>query len=102
MDGLNIEFIKLYPVISDELKPLGNGRYGFDVRLPDDHGIYTMRLTRHRLGFTTIESENQLTLRHRRMDQHERFMKADFPYYLTALCTLAATAVFAVMFMFTK
>eukprot|EP01107_Rhizomastix_libera_P014124 TRINITY_DN423_c0_g1_i1.p1 TRINITY_DN423_c0_g1~~TRINITY_DN423_c0_g1_i1.p1 ORF type:complete len:422 (-),score=83.93 TRINITY_DN423_c0_g1_i1:136-1401(-) len=99
---VQLEFTMLDPHVRTTLTPIGNGTFSTDFTVPDVYGIFTFRVSHHRLGYSSVTAEDTIPVRPFRHTQYARFIPAASPYYIAAGSMLAATVLFAVVFLSMK
>lgn len=101
-DDIQFELVMLDPYWRVTI-PMSStpGVYKFTERLPDVFGVYKLRLSYHRWGFTQLDSEADIPVRPYRHNEYDRFLIAAMPYYTTVLCTCGAFLVFSALFLYT-
>ena len=68
--------------------------------LPDVYGVFQFKVNHNRLGYTSIKSSVQVSVRPLRHDQYERFIISAYPYYFSAFSMMAGVGLlsFAVLY----
>jgi len=102
VDDIYLNVQMLDPYIRNKLIKKDGGIYALDFILPDVYGIFTLRIDYHRFCYGSFESVEEFPIRPLRHNQYPRFIPSAWPYYTTALATLAATGIFSILFLFTK
>lgn len=101
-NDVQIEFVMLDPYIRRTLSHDNNSHFSTTFKIPDVYGIYTLGLEYHKLGYTSFESKELLTVRPLRHDQFERFITSAFPYYASAFSMLGSVVLFSALFLFNR
>lgn len=102
-DDLQLEFIMLDPYIRKDMKVDENEKKNYIVfQAPDSYGIFKFRVFYQRLGYSTIHSETQVSLRPFKHDEYERFIFSAYPYYSSVVSGIIALITFTYLFLFSK
>jgi len=101
---VQLEFVMLDPYVRTFLKKADGKTSTFKTsfKIPDVYGIFTFRLSYHRLGFTSITEIERVTIRPLRHDQYERFIVSAYPYYASSFSMMFGLFVFSLFFLFNK
>lgn len=76
------------------------GRYFARFKAPDVYGVFKFVVDYKRPGLTPIELSHQISVRHFRHNEFERFIPAAFPYYASAFSCMAAFVIFSFVFLY--
>ena len=74
-------------------------RYQGSFRLPDRHGVFTLRVNWKRHGWTYVVSEDVVPVRPFNHDDYPRMLSSSWPYLAGAFSTMAAFAVFSTLWL---
>ncbi|WFC99530.1 oligosaccharyl transferase glycoprotein complex, beta subunit [Malassezia yamatoensis] len=92
----------LDPYITLPLKAHSDGnvaRYEGQFRLPDRHGVFTLRVNWKRHGWTYILAEDTIPVRPYNHDEYPRMLSSSWPYLAGAFSTMLGFAVFTYFWM---
>lgn len=95
---LQLAVTMLDPFITLPLKAHVDGnatRYQGTFRLPDRHGVFTLRVNWKRHGWTYVVTEDVVPVRPYNHDEYPRMLSSSWPYVSGALSTMLAFSVFA-------
>jgi len=101
-DDVQLEFQMLDPYVRINLEHDKKGHYTTTFQIPDVYGVYTLKLSYFRLGYTSLESKIIATVRPLRHDQYERFIPQAYPYYASAFSMMAAVVLFSAIFLYNR
>ncbi|WFD31580.1 oligosaccharyl transferase glycoprotein complex, beta subunit [Malassezia sp. CBS 17886] len=74
-------------------------RYAATFRLPDRHGVYTLRVNWKRHGWSYILSESVVPVRPFNHDEYPRMLSSSWPYISGAFSTMLAFVGFAALWL---
>ena len=98
-DDVQVEYRYVTPVILDYATNMKNGTYDFTTVLPDQFGVYTIRINYTRPLLTNLYYDKVTPIRPWRHDHVERFQVQCYPFYL-AFFLMSISAVIFVFFYF--
>ena len=101
-DDVQLEFRMLDPYVRTFLKPLGDGTFTVDFKVPDVYGVFKFHIDYRRDGYSHIVVEQEAGVRPFRHNEFERFIVSANPYYLSAGLMMSGFVLFSVVFLFTK
>ena len=96
-DDVQVEYRYVTPVILDYATNMKNGTYDFTTVLPDQFGVYTIRINYTRPLLTNLYYDKVTPIRPWRHDHVERFQVQCYPFYL-AFFLMSISAVIFVFF----
>lgn len=100
-DDVQLEFIRLDPYHRLFLKQQGSSStYRANLVVPDTLGIYKMRISHRRYGYSLIEAETLVSCIQFRHDEYPRFLNIAFPYYTNVFLMMGAGFLFTVFFLY--
>ncbi|PKI83965.1 oligosaccharyl transferase glycoprotein complex, beta subunit [Malassezia vespertilionis] len=74
-------------------------RYATKLRLPDRHGVFTLRVDWKRHGWTYILAEDTVPVRPFNHDEYPRMLSSSWPYIAGAMSTMLAFTVFTFLWL---
>lgn len=74
-------------------------RYQGSFRLPDRHGVFTLRVNWKRHGWTYVLTEDVVPVRPFNHDEYPRYLSSSWPYIAGALSTMLGFAVFVALWL---
>lgn len=101
-DDVQLEFRMLDPYVRINLNSAGNGTFSTEFMLPDVYGVFKFAIDYRRDGFSHVGVLQEVGVRPFRHNEFERNIVAAYPYYASALTSMGAFVLFAVIFLFTK
>ncbi|BGP03313.1 oligosaccharyl transferase glycoprotein complex, beta subunit [Rhodotorula toruloides] len=102
-NDLQLEFGMLDPhirtrLLATEVDQSSNvTRYSTQFKVPDRHGVFTLRVDHRRPGWTRILDEVVMSVTPPRHDEYERFIGGALPFYTGAASVSAAFLIFIVL-----
>ncbi|KAL7720863.1 Dolichyl-diphosphooligosaccharide--protein glycosyltransferase 48 kDa subunit [Entamoeba marina] len=97
-DDVQIEYRYVTPVIRDFALNYKNGSYEFTTVLPDQFGVYTIKLNYTRPMLSALSFEKVTPIRPQRHDHVERFQQQCYPFYLAWIGMLFSTIIFVFLY----
>jgi len=97
---VQIEFVMIDPYLRLNLQTDGKGRFTSKFQIPDVYGVFKFRLQYHKLGWSNVDLEQQVSVHPYRHDQFERFLDVAYPYYLSTICNMVAFFLFGIIFLY--
>lgn len=97
-----IEFRMLDPYVRLTMKHDGRGTYSVSFKVPDVYGVFKYSLHYKHLGFSYIDLEQVVPVRPYRHNEYPRFLTCAYPYYASAVSTMAAFFVLGLYFLYHK
>lgn len=73
-----------------------------NLKLPDQHGVYSFKVTYKRRGYSYLVEKSIVPVRHFRHDEYPRFLSAAYPYYASSGSMMLGFFVFSVVFLYYK
>jgi oligosaccharyltransferase complex subunit beta len=74
--------------------------YKAHLVVPDTLGIYKLKISHRRYGYSLIEQETIVSCIQFRHDEYPRFLNIAFPYYTNVFLMMASGFLFVVFFLF--
>lgn len=71
--------------------------YSTQFKVPDRHGVFTLRVDHRRPGWTRILDEVVMSVTPPRHDEYDRFIGGALPFYTGAASVSAAFLIFIVL-----
>ncbi|WFD44087.1 oligosaccharyl transferase glycoprotein complex, beta subunit [Malassezia psittaci] len=99
---LQLAVTMLDPYITLPLRAHVDGsfaRYEGQLRLPDRHGVFTLRVNWKRHGWSYILAEDTIPVRPYNHDEYPRMLSSSWPYLAGAFSTMLGFAVFTYLWM---
>eukprot|EP00658_Telonema_sp_P-2_P023508 TRINITY_DN19427_c0_g1_i1.p1 TRINITY_DN19427_c0_g1~~TRINITY_DN19427_c0_g1_i1.p1 ORF type:complete len:431 (+),score=76.52 TRINITY_DN19427_c0_g1_i1:35-1327(+) len=101
-DDVQLEIRMLDPWVRANMTSDSTGLYKVQTQLPDQFGVFQLRIDYQRRGYSWIRVSEQVSVRPLRHNQHQRFLLANFPYYASSYAVMAGTLVFSAMLLYFK
>ena len=105
-DQLQLEIVMLDPYIRTNLLPSNSTKGVFvsraGLKLPDQHGVFSFKVTHKRRGYSYIVEKTIVPVRHFQHDEYPRFLTAAYPYYASSGSMMAGFLLFSVVFLYHK
>jgi len=101
-DDVQLEFVMLDPYIRTNLKHNGNGKFHARFQVPDVYGVFKFVVEYHRVGYSNLEVQTQVSVRPFRHNEYERFIDVAYPYYLSAGSLMVGFFIFGFVFLYQK
>jgi len=99
-NDVQLEFTMIDPYVRTTLKHRGQGVHGTQFTLPDVYGVFKFVINYRRLGYTTLEISEQVSVVPFRHNDYERFIGAAYPYYLSAFAVMGGFYIFGFAFLY--
>ena len=93
-DDVQVEYRYVTPVILDYATNMKNGKYNFTTVLPDQFGVYTIRINYTRPLLTNLYFDQVTPIRPWRHDHVDRFQPQCYPFYLAFFLMSISTIIF--------
>lgn len=100
--ALQVEATMLDPYVTEEFKAVSfqnMTRYTAHLRLPDRHGVFTLRVNWKRHGWTYVVAEDVVPVRPYNHDEYPRMLSSSWPYLAGAFSTMVAFCAFVVLWL---
>ncbi|KAL4402226.1 oligosaccharyl transferase glycoprotein complex, beta subunit [Malassezia pachydermatis] len=98
---LQLSAIMLDPYVTEPLHAVSSNAnsttYTTTLRLPDRHGVFTLRVNWKRPGWTYIRKDDVIPVRPFNHDEYPRMVSSSWPYISGALSTMTAFVVFVAL-----
>lgn len=105
-NDVQLELIMLDPYVRTRLDVVSATAtaavYRTSFMLPDHYGVFHFKVNYKRNGLSYIEDRSQVTIRHFRHDEYERFLTAAYPYYTATATTILGFLAFCVFWLFNQ
>jgi oligosaccharyltransferase complex subunit beta len=101
-NDVQLEFVMIDPYVRLNLRHDGKGRYSLDFQVPDVYGVFKFRLQYHKVGWSNLDLEQQVSVHPFRHNEFERFIDVAYPYYLSTICNLVAFFIFGFVFLYNR
>ncbi|CAH1397281.1 unnamed protein product [Nezara viridula] len=101
-DDVQLEFVRIDPFVRTTLKRTKPGHYEAVFKIPDVYGVYQFKVDYSRIGYTTLYSSTQVSVRPLEHTQYERFIASAYPYYASAFSMMFGVFVFSFVFLHFK
>lgn len=88
--------VPLVPAPSRE-SPEVAARMTADFMIPDQHGVFTLRVDYRRPGWSYLEETTQVAVTPPRHDEYPRFIEGAYPFYTGAFSISIGFLVFSVV-----
>lgn len=98
-DDVQVEYRYVTPVILDYATHDSTGLYNFTTVLPDQFGVYTVRINYTRPLLTNLYFDQVTPIRPWRHDHIERFQKQCYPFYLAFIMMSLSTVLFVAIYL---
>ncbi|EDR29701.1 dolichyl-diphosphooligosaccharide--protein glycosyltransferase, putative [Entamoeba dispar SAW760] len=98
-DDVQVEYRYVTPVILDFAQNLKNGSYSFTTVLPDQFGVYTIKINYTRPLLSSLHFEKVTPIRPWRHDHVARFQYQCYPFYLAFFGMLISTLIFVFFYL---
>lgn len=96
---LQLEFVRIDPFIRTTVPLVSEGKYKVVFKIPDVYGVFKFLVDYKRIGYTSIFSSTQVSVRPLKHTQYERFIQSAYPYYFSAFSMMLGVFVFAFVFL---
>lgn len=97
---LQLEFRMIDPYIRTTLKHNGKGLYRTKFKVPDVYGVFKFQIIYHKLGYSNLEIEQQVSVHPYRHNQFERFIDVAYPYYASCFANFVAFFILGIVFLY--
>lgn len=105
-NDVQLELIMLDPYIRTTLDVVAtdstSARYSATFMLPDHYGVFHFKVNYKRNGLSYVEERSQVTIRHYRHDEYDRFLTAAYPYYTATGTTIIGFLAFCMIWLFNQ
>lgn len=98
--AVQLSFVMLDPHVRQPLEPLGNGTLRLRFTVPDVYGVFKYSLDHAAAGYSYLTLQRVVPVRPFKHDEYDRFLVAAYPYYASALSTMAAFFVAGLAFLY--
>lgn len=105
-DDVQLEFTMLDPHVRTTLDPIISSTdaatFATTFKIPDRHGVFTLRVNYKRPGLSYIETRTLVNIRPYNHNEYPRFITAAYPYYTGAASTIVTFVLFTAVYLFNK
>jgi len=99
-NDLQLEFRMIDPYIRTTLKHKGKGLYKTKFTIPDVYGVFKFQIGYHKLGYSNLDVEKQISVHPFRHNEFERFINVAFPYYASCFANFVAFFLLGIVFLY--
>lgn len=99
VDDLQLEFVRIDPFVRTRLVRKASGKYEAVFKIPDVYGVYQFKVDYKRIGYTSIYSSTQVSVRPLEHTQYERFIASAYPYYASSFSMMLGMFLFSIVFL---
>ncbi len=96
---LQLEFVRIDPFIRTNVPLVAEGRYNVVFKIPDVYGVFKFLIDYKRIGYTSVFSSTQVSVRPLKHTQYERFIQSAYPYYFSAFSMMVGVFLFSFVFL---
>ncbi|CDS37961.1 dolichyl diphosphooligosaccharide protein [Echinococcus multilocularis] len=100
-EDIQLELVRIDPFIRRNLKFKGHG-YEMRMKLPDVYGVFKLVVDYHRIGYTSVFSATQISVRPFTHMQYERFITSAYPYYASAISMMLGVFFFSFVYLYLR
>jgi len=101
-NDVQLEFVRIDPFVRMTMARKAPGKYEAVFKIPDVYGVYQFKINYHRIGYTSLYSSTQVSVRPLEHTQYERFIASAYPYYASAFSMMAGVFLFSIVFLHYK
>ncbi|KAI8463906.1 MAG: Dolichyl-diphosphooligosaccharide--protein glycosyltransferase subunit WBP1 [Monoraphidium minutum] len=101
-DDVQLSFTMLDPHIRQPLTTSGDGVFRLRFVVPDVYGVFKYAIDYRRPGYSAVALQHVVPVRPFRHDEYERFLLPAYPYYASAVSTMAAFFLLGLTFLYGK
>nr|CAG4644763.1 EOG090X05EE [Leptodora kindtii] len=98
-DDIQLEFVRIDPFVRTTLRSRDDGVFQTEFVIPDVYGVYQFKVDYTRVGYTSLHSATQISVRPLEHTQYERFIVSAYPYYASALSMMGGVFIFSYLFL---
>lgn len=99
---VQVEFVMLNPYVRLPLTHNGKGTFSVKFQVPDVYGVFKYVIDYKALGYSYIKETLQVPVRPFKHNEYERFLVCAYPYYASAISSMAAFFLVGWFFLYTK
>lgn len=96
---LQLEFVRIDPFIRTNVPLVSDGKYKVIFKIPDVYGVFKFLVDYKRIGYTSVFSSTQVSVRPLTHTQYERFIQSAYPYYFSAFSMMFGVFLFSFVFL---
>ncbi|XP_014254166.1 dolichyl-diphosphooligosaccharide--protein glycosyltransferase 48 kDa subunit [Cimex lectularius] len=101
-NDIQLEFVRIDPFVRTKLIRKKPGAYEAVFKIPDVYGVYQFKVNYLRVGYTSLYSSTQVSVRPLEHTQYERFIASAYPYYASAFSMMFGVFIFSIVFLHYK
>jgi len=98
-NDVQLEFVMLDPYERVTLTHNNKGTFSVELTAPDVYGVFQFVLKYSRVGYSTIDERNQVSVLPVKHNEFERFIPAAYPYYASAISMMIVFFLFGLVFL---
>ncbi|XP_054285673.1 dolichyl-diphosphooligosaccharide--protein glycosyltransferase 48 kDa subunit-like [Macrosteles quadrilineatus] len=98
-NDVQLEFVRIDPFVRTTMVRKAPGKYEAVFKIPDVYGVYQFKINYHRIGYTSLYSSTQVSVRPLEHTQYERFIASAYPYYASAFSMMGGVFLFSIVFL---
>lgn len=96
---LQLEFVRIDPFIRTIVPLVGDGKYKVVFKIPDVYGVFKFLVDYKRIGYSSVFSSTQVSVRPLKHTEYERFIGSAYPYYFSAFSMMFGVFIFSLVFL---
>ncbi|KAK7590080.1 hypothetical protein V9T40_001693 [Parthenolecanium corni] len=96
---LQLEFVRIDPFIRTNVPLVSEGKYKVVFTIPDVYGVFKFLVDYKRIGYTSVFSSTQVSVRPLKHTEYERFIQSAYPYYFSAFSMMIGVFAFSFVFL---
>ncbi|KAH7729846.1 dolichyl-diphosphooligosaccharide-protein glycosyltransferase subunit isoform 1 [Aphelenchoides avenae] len=100
-NDVQLEFVRIDPFIRTTLKN-NNGKLRTVFQVPDVYGVFKFVVDYRRIGYTHVYDAQLVSVRPLQHTEYERFIRAAYPYYVSAFSMMVGVVLFSCVFLYHK
>ncbi|VDM27032.1 unnamed protein product, partial [Hydatigera taeniaeformis] len=101
-EDIQLELVRIDPFIRRNLQFGGRFFTFMRMKLPDVYGVFKLVVDYHRIGYTSVFSATQISVRPFTHTQYERFITSAYPYYASAISMMLGVFLFSFVYLYLK
>ncbi|KAM7539078.1 hypothetical protein Aperf_G00000051454 [Anoplocephala perfoliata] len=98
---VQLELIRIDPFIRRNLE-FKDHSYEMQMKLPDVYGVFKLVVDYDRVGYTSVFSATQISVRPFTHTQYERFITSAYPYYASAISMMLGVFFFSFVYLYVR
>lgn len=96
---VQLEFRRIDPYVRLYMNLTQDSNHHITFKLPDVYGVFQFIVDYSRIGFNSIYSSTQVSVRPLQHVEYERFILCAFPYYFSSLSMMMGFLLFSVIYL---